>query len=1097
MFFLFIVCIQQIPGVSPTSRYTTAIPLTLVLIVAAVKEIMEDLKRHRMDNEVNNRLCKVLSGSSFIEKPWRNVCVGDIVRVEDKQFFPADLILLSSSEPDALCYIETSNLDGETNLKVRQGIPDTAALCSPEEIAALDGVLKSEHPNNSLYTYEGTLTYRGKELPLDPLQLLLRGAQLRNSRWVYAAVINTGHETKLMRSATAAPLKQTRVEKMMNVQIFFLFVILVGMAGFSSLANRLSTLNNPFVDTFINFPMVGRPPVPATFSSFIRTTLTFVILYNNLIPISLVVTVEFVRLLQSRLINADLDLYHRETDTPAVVRTSSLVEELGQIEFIFSDKTGTLTCNQMEFKIISAGGRAYTQYVPENKKAKLDDRKIEMGFRSFDELQSALPDLPIAREFLTLLAVCHTVIPEYTDDGKLIYQASSPDEGALVKGARQLGYTFTTRRPRSVTIKLPDGREEEYEILNICEFNSTRKRMSAIVRTPTGEIKLYTKGADTVILERLDKKDSGFVDSTLAHLESYAEDGLRTLCIAYRIIPSEEYEEWSKVFEKAATTISNRQEELDKAAELIEKNMFLLGATAIEDRLQDGVPDTIYTLSQAGIRLWVLTGDRQETAINIGYSCKLITEDMNLIVINQETHHATLQLIQRKLEAVKRMNLLSQMPTFHQTGGIGGRKKRKQKLPSSLEQGNSRLALIIDGKSLDYALEKDVEPYFLELSCYCRAVICCRVSPLQKALVVKMVKRNVLAVLLAIGDGANDVSMIQAAHIGVGISGMEGLQAARSADVAISQFSYLRKLLLVHGSWSYVKTSKLILFSFYKNVTLYLTQFWFAADSLFSGQTLFESWILTLYNAVFTVFPPFVMGIFDNYINVRMLDHYPQLYTLGQNGEFFNVRRFWGSFVNAVFHSIIAYYFVRAIYGPGTVLDDGTSGGNWYFGIAVYAVVLAIVNIKAAILTNLWVSFTFAAIVGSFGLFLFTFPIYSTLLPLLKIAVEYRGFATKLYGNAFFWMCIILVPTACVIRDLVYKFYRRMYGPGAYHIVQEIQKFSIPDYRPRMEVFRKAVNKVRLVQRLKKNRGYAFSQNESGQAELIRVYDTTRRKPRG
>jgi phospholipid-transporting ATPase len=268
-----------------------------------------------------------------------------------------------------------------------------------------------------------------------------------------------------------------------------------------------------------------------------------------------------------------------------------------------------------------------------------------------------------------------------------------------------------------------------------------------------------------------------------------------------REIPDQEFQEWWKVYDKAQTTVSgNRAEELDKAAELLEHDFYLLGATAIEDRLQDGVPETIHTLQEAGIKVWVLTGDRQETAINIGMSCKLISEDMTLLIVNEENAAMTRDNIQKKLDAIR-------------TQGDG-------------TFAMDTLALVIDGKSLSYALEKDLERNFLDLACMCKAVICCRVSPLQKALVVKLVKRHKKAILLAIGDGANDVSMIQAAHIGVGISGMEGLQAARSADVAIAQFRFLRKLLLVHGAWSYQRVSKTILYSFYKNITLYMTQFW-------------------------------------------------------------------------------------------------------------------------------------------------------------------------------------------------------------------------------------------------------------------------------
>ncbi|GAA5879366.1 hypothetical protein JCM1840_006023, partial [Sporobolomyces johnsonii] len=795
IFFLFTACIQQIPNVSPTNRYTTILPLGLVLIVAALKEAKEDIKRHQSDADLNSRKAKVLEGSTFVDKLWRNIKVGDIVRLESNDFFPADLVILSSSEPEGLCYIETSNLDGETNLKIKQAHRSTANLLSPVSISQLSGQIRSEQPNNSLYTFEATLSMSSagmaasKDIPLGPDQILLRGAQLRNTAWLYGVVIFTGHETKLMRNATAAPIKRTAMERMVNVQILFLLGILLALSIGCAIG---STVRNHFSADQMWYLLYGADSQAVSAGSFIKDILTFILTLNNLIPISLIVTMEVVKFQQAAFINSDLDMYYAPTDTPALCRTSSLVEELGQIEYIFSDKTGTLTCNQMEFRQCSIGGIPYADVVEESKNGEV------FSFAQMrDNLTSGHETAAIIDEFLTLLATCHTVIPEMKDE-KIVYQASSPDEAALVSGADVLGYTFKTRKPQSVFVSV-NGREKEYQVLNILEFNSTRKRMSSIIRTPDGKIKLYCKGADTVIFERLASEGQVFTETTSNHLEEYATEGLRTLCIAMREIPEDEYKKWVGIYDKAAATINGRTEALDKAAEIIERDLFLLGATAIEDKLQEGVPDTIYTLQQAGIKIWVLTGDRQETAINIGLSCRLISESMSLVIVNEDNALDTRDFLTKRLEAVK----------------------------NSRNAGDfEELALVIDGKSLSFALEKELSKTFLELAVMCKAVVCCRVSPLQKALVVKLVKKNLKAILLAIGDGANDVSMIQAAHVGVGISGVEGLQAARSADVAISQFRFLKKLLLVHGTWSYQRLSKLILYSFYKNIALYMTGFW-------------------------------------------------------------------------------------------------------------------------------------------------------------------------------------------------------------------------------------------------------------------------------
>lgn len=699
LFFLFTAALQQIPNISPTNRYTTIGPLLVVLLVSAVKELVEDFKRKASDKSLNHSKARVLKGSKFENIKWVNVAVGDVVRVESEEPFPADLVLLASSEPEGLCYIETANLDGETNLKIKQAIPETAYLVSPSELSRLAGRVRSEQPNSSLYTYEATLTLLAgggeKEVPLAPDQLLLRGATLRNTPWIHGVVVFTGHETKLMRNATATPIKRTQVERLVNVQILMLVGILITLSIISSVGHLIiqRTAKEKLAYLYYGNINAGK--------QFFSDIFTYWVLYSNLVPISLFVTIEVVKYCHALLINSDLDMYYDKTDTPAICRTSSLVEELGQIEYIFSDKTGTLTCNMMEFKQCSIGGIQYADEVPEDKRAITQDG-VEIGVHDFNRLRENLAtheSRTIIHEFLALLATCHTVIPEKNEEkpGEIKYQAASPDEGALVEGAVILGYQFTARRPRSVTITV--GAETlEYELLAVCEFNSTRKRMSTIFRCPDGKIRCYCKGADTVILERL-SKDNTIVEATLQHLEEYATDGLRTLCLAMREVSEEEFQEWSQIFEKASTTVSgNRAEELDKAAEIIERDFLLLGATAIEDKLQDGVPDTIHTLQEAGIKIWVLTGDRQETAINIGMSCKLISEEMTLLVVNEETLDATRDNLVKKLNAIQ------------------------SQAASVIEL--ETLALIIDGKSLNFALEKDMEKIFLDLAVKCKAVIC-------------------------------------------------------------------------------------------------------------------------------------------------------------------------------------------------------------------------------------------------------------------------------------------------------------------------------------------------------------------------------------
>ncbi|KAF2400830.1 phospholipid-transporting ATPase [Trichodelitschia bisporula] len=1069
IFFLFTAILQQIPNISPTNRYTTIVPLFIVLVVSAVKELVEDFRRKTSDQSLNHSKARILRGSSFEDTRWIKVAVGDIVRVESEEPFPADLILLASSEPEGLCYIETANLDGETNLKIKQAIPETAHLVSHSELSRLGGRVRSEQPNSSLYTYEGTLTMQAgggeKELPLSPEQLLLRGATLRNTPWIHGVVVFTGHETKLMRNATATPIKKTAVERMLNNQILMLGAILISLSIISSVGDMIVRSTTAKKMWYLQYGAFNGA------KQFFSDILTYWVLYSNLVPISLFVTIEIVKYAQAFLINSDLDIYYDKSDTPANCRTSSLVEELGQVEYIFSDKTGTLTCNQMDFKQCSIGGIQYADEIPEDRRATVQDG-VEIGIHDFKRLEKNRKEHETRDNidhFLTLLSTCHTVIPERAAKGRIKYQAASPDEGALVEGAVSLGYKFVARKPRAVAIEV-DGKELEYELLAVCEFNSTRKRMSTIFRCPDGKIRIYCKGADTVILERL-HKDNPFVDLTLRHLEEYAADGLRTLCLAMREVPDQEFQEWLQVYNTASTTVGgNRADELDKAAEIIERDLVFLGATAIEDKLQDGVPDTIHTLQTAGIKIWVLTGDRQETAINIGMSCKLVSEDMTLLIVNEESKQGTRDNLEKKIQAIE------------------GQSADRVEWDT--------LALVIDGKSLTYALEKDLERLFLDLAVRCKAVICCRVSPLQKALVVKLVKRHLKAILLAIGDGANDVSMIQAAHVGVGISGMEGLQAARSADVSIGQFRYLRKLLLVHGAWSYQRVSKVILYSFYKNVTLFMTQFWYSFQNAFSGQVIYESWTLSGYNVLFTVLPPFVLGIFDQFISARLLDRYPQLYQLSQKGVFFRMHSFFSWVTNGFYHSLLLYVVSQFIFAWDLPQSDGKVAGHWVWGPALYTAALLTVLGKAALVVNIWTKYTVLAIPGSFVIWMIFLPLYAWIAPMLNFSTEFQGVNQRLWTSPVFWGMALILPPICLIRDIAWKYAKRMYYPQAYHHVQEIQKYNIQDYRPRMEQFQKAIRKVRQVQRMRKQRGYAFSQTDESQARVLQAYDTTRQRGR-
>uniref|UniRef100_A0AAY4ALH2 Phospholipid-transporting ATPase n=1 Tax=Denticeps clupeoides TaxID=299321 RepID=A0AAY4ALH2_9TELE len=1072
-FFLFIALMQQIPDVSPTGRYTTLVPLIFILTVAGIKEIIEDYKRHKADNTVNKK---------------KTTAVGDIVKVTNGQHLPADMVIVSSSEPQAMCYTETSNLDGETNLKIRQGLPLTAVVQSAEELMALSGRLECEGPNRHLYDFTGTLRLDNHNpVPLGPDQVLLRGAQLRNTQWVVGIIVYTGHDSKLMQNSTKAPLKRSNVERVTNVQILVLFCILLVMAMVSSVGAAIWNREHTQEKCWYLF---RKDDISTNFG---YNLLTFIILYNNLIPISLLVTLEVVKFTQALFINWDVEMYYPETDTPAMARTSNLNEELGQVKYLFSDKTGTLTCNVMHFKkcTIANGWLFISGFFPiplslphshlpssSHNSTEFDDPTL------IQNIEKNHPTSPQICEFLTMMAVCHTVVPEREGD-QIIYQASSPDEGALVKGAKNLGFVFAARTPHSVIIEAR-GKEKSFELLNVLEFSSNRKRMSVVVRTPDGKLRLYCKGADNVIFERL-AESSQYKELTVAHLEQFATEGLRTLCFAFVDLEEGAYQEWLKEYNSVSTVLKDRAQKLEECYELLEKNLLLLGATAIEDRLQAGVPETIATLMRADIKIWVLTGDKQETAINIGYSCRLVSHGMSLIIVNEDSLDATRATL-----------------TAHCSS-----------LGDSLRKENE-LALIIDGQTLKYALSFEVRQSFLDLALSCKAVICCRVSPLQKSEIVDMVKKHVKAITLAIGDGANDVGMIQTAHVGVGISGNEGMQATNSSDYSIAQFSYLEKLLLVHGAWSYNRVTKCILYCFYKNVVLYIIELWFAFVNGFSGQILFERWCIGLYNVIFTALPPFTLGIFDRPCSQQNMLRFPQLYRITQNADGFNTKVFWGHCINALIHSIILFWFPLKALEHDAPFDSGHSVDYLFVGNIVYTYVVVTVCLKAGMETTAWTRFSHLAVWGSMVLWMLFFTVYSAIWPSVPIAPDMLGQAGRVMQCWSFWLGLILVPAACLLKDVAWNAGRRTVRKTLLEEVQELEARAVDpgaavlrdasgrslNERAHLltRVFRKTPSSVGRSNSVQQtvSHGYAFSQEEHGvvsQSQVVRSYDTTRQRP--
>ncbi|XP_053727636.1 phospholipid-transporting ATPase ID-like [Synchiropus splendidus] len=1026
-YFLFLLVLQVIPQISSLSWFTTVVPLVLVLTVTAAKDATDDINRHRSDNQVNNRKVEVLINRKLQNEKWMNVQVGDIIKLENNQFVTADLLLLSSSEPLNLVYIETAELDGETNLKVRQALTVTGDLGGEiEKLADFNGEVHCEPPNNRLDRFSGTLSYAGQKYSLDNEKILLRGCTLRNTEWCFGLVLFGGPETKLMQNCGRSTFKRTSVDRLMNVLVLFIFGFLAFMCTILAIGNYLWELKEGSEFT-VFLPRQDREE--AGFSAFL-TFWSYVIILNTVVPISLYVSVEIIRLGNSFYIEWDRRMYHAPNDTPAEARTTTLNEELGQIKYVFSDKTGTLTQNIMTFNKCSINGKIYGdvfdhtgQRLEVNEHTETVDFSFnplaDPRFSFYDHalVEAVKLENPEVHAFFRLLALCHTVMAEEKKEGELFYQAQSPDEGALVTAARNFGFVFRSRTPDSVSI-VEMGKQRSYELLAILDFNNVRKRMSVIVRSPEGKLSLYCKGADTIVYERLHQSCSKLMDVTTEHLNEFAGEGLRTLALAYKDLDEDYFKQWNQRHHEASTSLEDRENKLDQLYEEIEKDLLLLGATAIEDKLQDGVPQTIEQLSKADIKIWVLTGDKQETAENIGYSCNLLREEMNEVFIVSGNSPEEVEQELRNARSLMKPNA-AEDSVFLPDGVLG-----KGAMMLSDEAANGDYGLVISGHSLAYALERGLELEFLQTACMCKAVICCRVTPLQKAQVVELVKKYKQAVTLAIGDGANDVSMIKVAHIGVGISGQEGMQAVLSSDYSFAQFRFLQRLLLVHGRWSYLRMCKFLRYFFYKNFTFTFVHFWYAFFCGFSAQTVYDEWFITLYNLVYTALPVLGMSLFDQDVNDVWSFQHPQLYVPGQLNRYFSKTTFFKCALHSCYSSLVLFFIPYAAVHD-TVRGDGREVADYQsFALLTQTCLLFAVTIQLGLEMTYWTAVNTIFVLGSLLMyFAVTFTMYSNGLFLtLPAAFPFVGTARNSLHQPNIWLTIVITSILCVLPVVTYRF---------------------------------------------------------------------------
>uniref|UniRef100_A0A8B9LTR9 Phospholipid-transporting ATPase n=1 Tax=Astyanax mexicanus TaxID=7994 RepID=A0A8B9LTR9_ASTMX len=640
--------------------------------------------------------------------------------------------------------------------------------------------------------------------------------------------------------------------------------------------------------------------------------------------------------------------------------------------------------------------------------------------------------------FFRALCLCHTVQvkEEETVDGikrgihqgkaTSFYISSSPDEVALVEGMKRLGFTYLRLKDSHMEILNREDDIERFELLEVLNFDSVRRRMSVIVRSNSGELYLFCKGADSSIFPRV---ISGKVDQVRARVEHNAVEGLRTLCVAYKKLSREEYEQVCHLLNSAKLALQDRDKKLAEAYDVIERDFILLGATAVEDRLQDKAADTIESLHKAGMKVWVLTGDKMETAAATCYASKLFRRNTQILELTtKRTEEQSLHDVLFDLSrTVLRQHGSMTRDTF-----------------SGLSGDFQDYGLIIDGATLSAVMKPSQEgsssggnykEIFLEICRNCSAVLCCRMAPLQKAQIVKLIKASKEhPITLAIGDGANDVSMILEAH--VGIMGKEGRQAARNSDYAIPKFKHLKKMLLVHGHYYYIRISELVQYFFYKNVCFIFPQFLYQFFCGFSQQPLYDTAYLTLYNISFTSLPILLYSLIEQHINMDILKRDPSLYRDIAKNSLLQ----WPIFVYwtflGVFDAMVFFFGAFFLFDNTTFTSNGQMFGNWTFGTLVFTVLVFTVTLKLALDTHYWTWINHFVIWGSLLFYVIFSLLWGGIIwPFLNYQRMYYVFMQMLASGPA-WLSIILLVMVSLLPDVVKKVICRALWPTTTERIQ-------------------------------------------------------------
>ncbi|KAF7402884.1 hypothetical protein HZH66_005151 [Vespula vulgaris] len=952
LYFLLMAISQFIPDIRIGYLYTYWGPLCFVLTVTICREAVDDFRRYKRDKEVNaqkyQRLVKGLDIPELV--PSSKLRVGDLVIVEKGQRVPADLVLLRTTEKSGACFVRTDQLDGETDWKLRLAIPATQKLENHSQLFDIKASLYVEKPQKDIHSFIGTFTrydgYSSEEsLGVD------------NTLWANTAVasgsalgivVYTGQETRSLMNHSAPRSKVGLLDQEINQLTKVLFCAVIGLA---LVMMCLKGFNGPWY----------------------RYMFRFVLLFSYIIPISLRVNLDIGKAFYAWCIQRDKDI------AGTVVRTTTIPEELGRISYLLSDKTGTLTQNIMVFKKLHMGTISYSQ-------------------ETFDEVTSVLkscyttmensPTKPPVHsgkmrrsestriyDAVHALALCHNVTPVYDEisattnlDSVSVETGETGDSGSVQSQAEADQHYYLPEQKRNYQASSPDEVALVKWTEEIFPFTSETKRMGIIVKSEaTSEIVFYLKGADVVM--------SGIVqynDWLEEECGNMAREGLRTLVVAKKNLTEEQYLDFETKYNAARMYVSDRVSRVTAVVESLEREMELLCVTGVEDKLQNGVRTTLELLRNAGIKVWMLTGDKLETATCIAKSSLLVSRTKGLHVFKS---------------VLTRTDAHLELNTF--------RKKQD-------------CALVISGDSLDVCLQY-YEQEFLELACGSPAVVCCRCSPTQKADVVSLIQRHTGKRTAAVGDGGNDVSMIQAADAGIGLEGLEGRQASLAADFSISQFNHLSHLLLVHGRRSYKRSAALSQFVIHRGLIISTMQAVFSAVFYLSSVALYQGFLMVGYATIYTMFPVFSL-VLDKDVSGKIALTYPELYKELSKGRSLSYKTFFMWVLISIYQGGVI------MYGALIMFEDEF-------------IHIVAISFSALVLTEL---IMVALTIRTWHHIMILAEIFSLALYLLSLVVLKDYFDAEFIKTTdFLWKVLVITLVSCMPLYIL-KFLRKKFSPPSY-----------------------------------------------------------------